>query len=255
MLVILALVTALVGGRLFGLFWWAATLAIHWEWQRMIGGGRLTARFLTGGIALSLAGPLAETQQLRLALAMLVAGMLACAALSGSGRRILAGFGVLYAGALIVSLSLLRQSFPFGFESIVWLFAVVWFTDIMAYVGGRLIGGPKLWPRVSPSKTWAGFLIGVGCGSLAGLAVAPAHGPYGAYLCVGLVAGAVAQGGDLFESTLKRRFAIKDSSRLIPGHGGVMDRLDGFLAASVFAAVLGIVRFGVEAPGAGLFTW
>ena len=254
-LVVVALWTAFEGGRIFGLFWWAAALAIHWEWQRMIGGGRMSARFLAGGVALSLAGPLAETQHLGASLAVAGVGAIAVAALAGSGRHLLAGFGVFYAAALIVSLALLRQSFPFGFEAVIWLFAVVWCTDIMAYVGGRLVGGPKLWPRVSPSKTWAGFLIGVGSGSVAGLAVAPSPGPYAAYVGVGLLAGTIAQGGDLFESALKRRFDVKDSSRLIPGHGGVMDRLDGFLAAATFAALLGVIRFGVETPGAGLFRW
>ncbi len=250
-----ALSTAIIGGRPFALLWWLASVAIAWEWQRMIGGDRLRLRFILAGIAVSLAASFSEVLQLRAALAALLAGAVAVAWVAEGDKRLVAAAGVPYAGALVVAVDLLRQSFPFGFESILWLFAVVWFTDVMAYVGGRLIGGPKLWPRVSPSKTWAGFLVGIGCGSLAGLAVAPAPGRYGIYVLIGLAAGAVAQGGDLFESSLKRRFGVKDSSRLIPGHGGVMDRLDGFLAAAVFAAILGVARYGVGAPALGLFTW
>ena len=254
-LVALALGTAIWGGRPFAMFWWAASLAILWEWQRLIGGPRLTARFIAGGIALSLSGPMIGSLQVGWAICLIAVGAIPVGLVAATGWRFFAAAGVVYAGALMTAVDLLRQSFPFGFEAIIWLFAVVWATDIMAYVGGRLVGGPKLWPRASPSKTWAGFFIGIACGSLAGLAVAPAPGPYGMYVALGLVAGAVAQGGDLFESALKRRFGAKDSSRLIPGHGGVMDRLDGFLAAAVLAAVLGVARFGVESPGAGLFSW
>src|SRR5262249_34469094 len=126
---------------------------------------------------------------------------------------------------------------------------------IMAYFGGRQIGGPKLWPRVSPAKTWSGFLIGITSGSLLGWTVSP-HSACGfCMVLLGLAAGAVAQVGDLFESTLKRRFGVKDASGLIPGHGGAMDRLDGFIAASVFVACLGVWRLGTEAAASGLFLW
>ena len=182
-------------------------------------------------------------------------GALAIGVLDGSRHRWLAGSGACYAGALILALDLLRGSETFGLAAMEFLFAVVWTTDIMAYFGGRLVGGPKLWRRISPSKTWAGFLIGVSCGGMAAWAVAPATGSGAIPLFLGMLTGAIAQGGDLFESSFKRRFNTKDSSRLIPGHGGVMDRLDGFLAAAAFAASLGIARYGVEAPGAGLFRW
>lgn len=254
-MIVAALATAIAGGQWFACLWWAAAIAIAWEWQGLIGGTRFKTRFTLAGVAVSVAAPLAGAALLWPAVTVLIIGSGAVAVVADPGQRLLAGFGVCYAGALVLAVNLLRNSFPFGFESIVWLFAVVWGTDIMAYVGGRLIGGPKLWPRFSPSKTWAGFLIGIVSGSFAGLAVAPAPGRYGIYLIVGLLAAVIAQGGDLFESALKRRFGAKDSSRLIPGHGGAMDRLDGFLAAAVFAAILGVTRFGVETSGAGLFRW
>ncbi len=179
--------------------------------------------------------------------------MVATAAMAPA-RRLMAGAGVLYAGALAVSVILLREG-TLGFRTIGWLFAVVWGTDIMAYVGGRLIGGPKLAARLSPSKTWAGFIVGVAAGALAGLLVAPAGATSGAVVLVGLAAAALSQGGDIFESSLKRRYGVKDASHLIPGHGGVMDRLDGFIAATVFALLVGSARAGLDAVGTGLFNW
>ncbi len=254
-LIALALVTAFVGGHSFALFWLAASAAVYWEWQHLVAGDRLALRFGIGALALAACVPLAVSGQIGAALAVVGVGSVGVLAVSPSGLRVVAASGVAYAAALVLSVNVLRTSFPGGLESILWLFAVVWGTDIMAYFGGRLLGGPKLWPRLSPSKTWSGFLIGIGSGALAGAAVAPAPGPYGHYIAVGLFAAALAQGGDLFESALKRRYGVKDASHIIPGHGGVMDRLDGFVAAAVFAACLGVARFGLDRAGAGLFTW
>jgi phosphatidate cytidylyltransferase len=151
----------------------------------------------------------------------------------------------------------LRQSDAFGLIATAWLFAIVWGTDIMAYFGGRLIGGPKLWPRVSAGKTWSGTLIGIFGGALIGLALAITgleRTSIVTLFLIGLLLAAVSQAGDLAESALKRRFGVKDSGALIPGHGGVMDRLDGFTAACVCAAVIGALR---QYPfiAAGLFSW
>jgi phosphatidate cytidylyltransferase len=128
----------------------------------------------------------------------------------------------------------------------------------MAYFGGRLIGGPKLWPRVSPSKTWSGFLVGITSGAFLGLSAllvfADQVQPLPVVL-LGLVTGAIAQGGDLFESSIKRHYGVKDSSHLIPGHGGAMDRLDGFITAALFAALFGTLHAGAAAAAHGLFVW
>ncbi len=253
-----AVFTLYVGGDLFALFWLAAALAINWEWQGLIGGERRLARVAAGGAAAAAAAALGRNGLAGAAAAEIALFALVAAVLAGAGRRLWAGAGVIYAGALAFSVCLLRESPDFGVLSIAFLFAVVWGTDIFAYFGGRLIGGPKLWPRVSAGKTWSGTITGVLSGAAVGLATARLGG--GAALAglptflVGLFAAAVSQMGDLFESSVKRRFGVKDSSQLIPGHGGVMDRLDGFIFASVFAAALGLAR-GDPSAAAGLFFW
>lgn len=257
-MIALSLTTLSIGGFVFVAFWLVAAIAVHWEWQRMTGGPHEQIRVMGGGAVIALVAGLVALGARDAALALLVGGALAALVAVPGPTRVWNAVGVLYAGALVVAVVLLRMSIFYGVESILWLFAIVWGTDIMAYFGGRLVGGPKLWRRVSPSKTWAGFIIGVTSGSLLGVLVlwamsAPVH--FGPVLLLGLVTGAVAQGGDLFESSLKRRYGRKDSSNLIPGHGGAMDRLDGFIAAAVFAAILGALRAGAVAPGNGLFVW
>ncbi|MBL8590471.1 MAG: phosphatidate cytidylyltransferase [Methylobacteriaceae bacterium] len=250
-----ALTTAWLGGRWFTLFWLAAGLAIHWEWQRLIGGSRQGARFAVGAAALAAMAAAVDNAAPDIAVAIAVASALAMAALAGQGLRIWAGAGALYAAALVISVLFLRGSLFAGFEAILWLFATVWGTDVMAYFGGRIVGGPKLWPRVSPSKTWSGFLIGVFCGALAGMAVAPHNAAVLPLFAFTALAAALSQGGDLFESSVKRHFGVKDASRLIPGHGGVMDRLDGFIAAAAFAALVAFARAGYASPAQSLFFW
>ncbi|PPD45917.1 MAG: phosphatidate cytidylyltransferase [Methylocystis sp.] len=257
-LITAALASLYIGGDLFALFWLLAGFAVNWEWQGLIGGERRIARVVAGGAAVAAAAALAHVG-LAFYAALEIAVFAAIAAvLAGPERRLWAAGGVVYASALTFSVCLLRQSLDFGLLSVAFLFAVVWGTDIFAYFGGRLIGGPKLWPRVSAGKTWSGTITGVLSGGLLGVAVAyfgggPALAGAGT-LFVGLLAAAVSQLGDLMESAVKRRFGVKDSSQLIPGHGGAMDRLDGFLFASAFAAALGLAR-GDPSVAAGLFFW
>jgi phosphatidate cytidylyltransferase len=251
----LALATLWAGGLWFHLFWLAAGAAIVWEFQAMIDAPNRALRVAFGAAALAAAAALTANLAIEWALAAALVGALAAGAAAGRGKGVWAATGVLYACALVMATTLLRDSMFRGFESIVWLFAVVWTTDVMAYFGGRMIGGPKLWPRVSPSKTWSGFVTGVSCGAVAGLAVAPIGSTIPYVAALSLVAAMVSQGGDLFESSVKRRFGVKDSSNLIPGHGGVMDRLDGFLAAAAFAALVAFARAGFASPAAALFSW
>ena len=251
-----------VGGDVFILFWLACALAIHWEWQTLIDAPRFRARFFGGAAFIVLAVLLLRSGFTGGALLVIAVGAETLAWLGGPGKRVWAGAGLVYAASLVISVTLLRVlSRIDGMEAILWLFSVVWGTDIMAYFGGRLIGGPKLWPRLSPSKTWAGFLVGVSCGGLLGLlclvlkpgAEAASLGPL---FVLGLLAGVIAQAGDFFESWIKRRFGVKDSSRLIPGHGGFMDRLDGFIAAAAFAALVGWIKSaGPGFVAIGLLRW
>ncbi len=150
-----------------------------------------------------------------------------------------AAAGVPYAGLGGVCLIWLRQQPGVGLEDTAYLILVIWGTDIGAYAVGRLLGGAKLAPRISPGKTWSGALGGLVAGGAcgAGLAAATLGAPLHAF-GVGLVLSFIAQAGDLLESAIKRKLGVKDSARTIPGHGGLFDRLDGFLTAAPLAALL-----------------
>lgn len=259
-MIALALGALWLGGDWFVLFWLAAGIATYWEWQNLISAPAALPRFALGGVTLVVVTMLTRQQALDMALPLLLAGCGALAWLAGPGKRLWAAAGLVYAGGLVVSVTALRLSLFDGMEAILWLFAVVWGTDIMAYFGGRTMGGPKLWPRVSPKKTWSGFLTGVTCGALLGVAAVAAFHPAPpqnvvALGLLGLVAAIVSQAGDLFESSVKRHFDVKDSSNLIPGHGGFMDRLDGFIFAAVFAAIVGALRQGPGTIAIGVLRW
>src|SRR5690606_8020803 len=150
-----------------------------------------------------------------------------------------AAYGALYIGWPCVLLVWLRMS-PDGLGWAVLLFAVAWAADIMAYVTGSLVRGPRLWPRFSPNKTWSGFLGGLAAGAVAGAVAAawldlgPLTAVWGGLL--GLIAAGATMAGDLWESALKRRYGVKDAGNLIPGHGGLLDRVDGLMFAVVAVA-------------------
>ena len=255
----LALGTLWRGGELFVWFWAIAAIVVGWEWQSLVDAPARWPRVATTGVAVAAAAFFARRFSPDLSLFVLLVGAGVAAWLGGEKRRLWCGFGVIYAGALAVAVIGLRLSLE-GLEAVLWLFAIVWGTDIMAYFGGRALGGPKLWPRVSPSKTWSGFLVGVSCGALAGLGALRARdalvdGAWPGVLALGVITAMLSQGGDLFESSMKRRFGVKDSSHLIPGHGGFMDRLDGFIAAAVFAALVGGLRNGPVELAIGVLRW
>ena len=165
--------------------------------------------------------------------------------------------GLFYAAVMVVAPVVLRTDAEFGFPAMVLLFAVVWSTDIFGYFAGRAIGGPKLLPAVSPKKTWAGAVAGAAGAVAVTVLAARWFGlvDLGAIAAVALVLSVVSQFGDLLESWIKRRFGAKDASHLIPGHGGVMDRLDGFWAAALVGAAIGLARGGLGAAARGLLLW
>jgi phosphatidate cytidylyltransferase len=257
----LALTAAWIGGFWFMALWFAAAALALWEWQRLIGGERLVARLALGALTELAVAPLALHGAAVWTLVVLAVGAAATGALAGPTRsaQVWAGAGVAYSGAILAAPTLLRASPAFGFAAVLWLFAVVWGTDTLAFFGGRLIGGPKLWRRVSPGKTWSGAVVGALAGAVAGAAVAWLAAPESVrlapILALSLAASIVGQLGDLGESGLKRHFSVKDSSRLIPGHGGVLDRLDAFVAVAIFAALVGWARSGGGFLAAGLLQW
>jgi phosphatidate cytidylyltransferase len=256
-LVPLAIGTAYLGGWLFALFWGAAAMGVLWEWTALVARNDQRSVLLTGGASLALAVVLVAAGHLLAAVVVLAMGAIGAASLALAERRTWVAGGIPYAGALALAPIVLRADDADGFLAVIFLFAIVWTTDISAYFAGRALGGPKLMPQVSPNKTWAGAVGGLIASVVVALALAKMAGLTAlfALAMLAVVLSVFAQGGDLFESFLKRRFHAKDSSHLIPGHGGLMDRLDGFVSASVAAALIGLARGGFEAPGHGLLVW
>jgi phosphatidate cytidylyltransferase len=165
--------------------------------------------------------------------------------------------GIFYVGFPTIALIILRNDTAYGMMALLWIFLIVWSADILAYFAGRTIGGPKLAPRISPKKTWAGLGGAIAGSALASLAFSHFAALPGAFL-LALLAGALAiveQVGDLFESALKRHYGVKDSGRLIPGHGGVIDRVDGLIAVVMVAAMIGLYRSGGMDTARGLLAW
>jgi phosphatidate cytidylyltransferase len=256
-LVPLAVTTAYAGGWPFAVFWGAAAIGTFWEWISLLAASHRRSVMAMGAASLALAVALAAGDHVMAAVMVLAIGAVATAALAPAERRIWLAAGVPYSGSIAAAPIILRSDPEHGFLAIIFLFAIVWGTDTFAYFLGRAIGGSKLMPQVSPKKTWAGALAGTAAAIVAGLIVAGAAGLAGTFAIAMLAAllSVFAQGGDLFESFLKRRFGAKDSSRLIPGHGGLMDRLDGFVAAGIVAVLIGVARGGFETPGRGLLVW
>jgi phosphatidate cytidylyltransferase len=166
--------------------------------------------------------------------------------------------GILYASVLGIGVMAIREAPDYGFAALFFVLAVVWATDSGAFFAGRFIGGPKLSPAISPKKTWAGAIGGLTAAALAGCAAArltqnvPLTLPL---VGVALVLSVFCQAGDLYESWIKRRFGAKDSGNLIPGHGGIMDRVDGLIFAVAAAIAIGAVHGGAEGIGRGLLLW
>ena len=253
-----ALACVWLGGAAFVVLIIAVALLMCWEWDRLTGGdGRSWTLFLLGAIVVAVL-VLAAFGWPEIALAVAAAGALAVALVARLVARLpgWALLGVPYIVLPCVAVIWLRV--VAGFEAVIWLLAVVWATDSGGYVVGRAIGGPKLAPRISPNKTWAGLIGGLTVAAAVGwlLALAFAIGQPAQLAIAAAGLAVVGQAGDLSESAIKRHFQVKDSSNLIPGHGGVLDRVDGLLyAAPLWAMVWSNVSATVLVGGGEGMLW
>lgn len=250
-----AIAAAYAGG-----WWWAllvtcATIGLYLEWLTVTCPARSIGVTVAGVVALALALPFLAVARVEGALVVVALGIIAVAVRAPRPRSWPVA-GYLYAVAAQLASVAVRIDEVAGLSALILVLLVVWGTDIGGYFAGRGIGGPKLWPRISPKKTWSGAIGGFAA-SLVVAACFSAFG-YGKLLPLLVLAAALsiaAQFGDLFESAVKRHFGVKDSSHIIPGHGGLMDRLDGFVAAIVLAAIFGSLRGGVDGVGRALMVW
>jgi len=231
-----------VGGVVFNVFVALICGAMVWELSRMLapdaGGAAIQMGVMTGAILL-LCAWLPPFYVLPFLFAPAVAG----AARIVDGKGLYLGFAMLIA---LAGFALISVRANLGFAMVLWLISVVIVTDVAGYFAGKLIGGAKLWPRVSPKKTWSGTVAGWIGAAIVGAIFAQVTEASSGLILVSVVMSMVSQAGDIAESALKRRTGVKDSSALIPGHGGVMDRFDGMLGAAVLLLVSGVV-FGFPA--------
>lgn len=242
-LVLLALGAAWAGRPYWDLLVVALGGFMTWEWARLCGGGRISSAgyVLIASVLATLLT--AELAGFAAALAVLAVAALAVAAVAcrhPSGFAIWHGLGTLYVGLPCLALNWTRSIPDDGLTTLLWVLGLVWATDTAAYFAGRAIGGPKLTPRISPNKTWAGLAGGVVAAAGVGLVFAVVTTIVTPWLFV-LISASLAlveQVGDLFESSVKRHFGVKDSGGLIPGHGGVLDRADGLIAVAIAVVVL-----------------
>jgi phosphatidate cytidylyltransferase len=260
-----ALGSAYLGGWGFLAVCTAVAVGILWEWTGLVSDS-FDVRILAPGLgALLVAVILTSLNEPVAAIAVVTIGAAVAGGVVALWQRpgrgdtapSWAATGVIYSGIAFFGPALLRRDPELGFAALVFLAASVWATDICAYAVGRVVGGPLLWRQVSPNKTWSGAVGGLVGGVAAGVGVAYANG-FGRPAVLGIIAlllSVLTQAGDLFESAVKRRFGAKDASQLIPGHGGLMDRLDGFLVAALAALLIGVLRQGTDAPAQGLLIW
>ena len=242
---VVALAFTLAGVMPFAVLVVLVALVVAWEWGRLVHGTEAGAIVAVLIGAAALAGILAAVGLVGLGLLALPIGAILAALLSLGRNSIFSALGVFYAGLPTVALIWLRSDASYGLLAVIFLVAVVVTADSASFVAGRLLGRSKLWPAVSPNKTWAGLIGAVIASAVVGglFWFALPDASVVRLAVTGGVLALVAQAGDLAESALKRRFGAKDSGTLIPGHGGVMDRVDGLVAA---AAVVGIAAIVID---------
>lgn len=255
---IAATVTAVYfGGYIFAALVGAAFAGCYREWDRMVTlkpltpvGGLLVFFVAVAALLYPLLGPLAV-------LVVIAVACLTALAVGGEGAPWRVA-GLIFFGLVIAAVLAIRGSGSDGILACVFLGSVVWLTDTGAYFTGRQLGGEKLAPDISPSKTWSGALGGLALGTVAGLLlwiiVVPAS-PWWIGLALALALSISGQLGDLTESAVKRRFRIKDSGDIIPGHGGLMDRLDSVTFPAFLLVVVGVLHSGWGDIASGVLHW
>jgi phosphatidate cytidylyltransferase len=247
-----------------GSVWYAllvAAMAVFMaiEWAKLVHGFNPVqlGLHIAAGLAASLLPLTAGVGPALWCIGLALGASLVHRALTGEGHNWWSVLGVPYVAFSALAVILLRNDESFGIMAVYWLLFVVWGADTLAYFAGRKIGGPKLMPAISPRKTWAGLAGAIVGGILCSILFALAVGLDGILWLagVGALLALVEQAGDLFESALKRKAGVKDSSALIPGHGGMLDRVDGLVAAAMMAALIGGFRSGFPTPAAGVLVW
>jgi len=252
-MVALAAATLFAGPAAFNALVFVLALLLSWEWGRLVHGRSADTVIAVHIGATALAVGLAALGFVGLGLLALPIGAIVATLLSLGRHSVFAALGVFYAALPAVILIWLRSDPTYGLRAAVYVILLVIAADTGAFFTGRGLAGPKLWPSVSPNKTWAGLLGGILAGGLAGALLAFAV-PGGSALRLGATAAVLAflaQMGDLMESAIKRRFGAKDTSALIPGHGGVMDRVDGLVIAATAAGLAGFF-INVHSPARAL---
>ena len=244
------------GGLPYALMMLCASLGLAWEWVALCGADPPGSPGLMVLISIAAGACCAVLGQAPIGLLMLAVGTILTAVAARLADppahwRALAA-GVPYIGVAVIALIWLREDIGTGLANILFLLALVWASDIGAYLIGRVLGGPKLAPTVSPGKTWSGALGGLFAAVAVAVFVTSIQRESASFWRVAGIAamlGVVSQSGDLLESLIKRHFGVKDSSQLIPGHGGLLDRLDALLIAAPFAALLALMA------GRGVSLW
>ncbi|MGX7745399.1 phosphatidate cytidylyltransferase [Rhodopseudomonas parapalustris] len=250
-----AIAIAWLGGWPWAVLATLVAIGLFVEWLGIVGAARDFRVLVLGCLCLIVCGLGLAFDKPVPALVAAVCGVGGLALLGDQPRRWTAT-GLGYAAAALIASILIRLDPDHGFAALVLILLVVWGADIGGYFAGRTIGGPKLWPRVSPKKTWAGALGGLSLSLLVGLGFGlTGFGKIVPLLILAAILSTASQLGDLLESAVKRRFGVKDSSHIIPGHGGLMDRLDGYVAAVVVAVLIGLTRAPLDGIGRGLMVW
>ncbi len=240
----------------FALLVLAVTLIVAWEWGVIVRKNGIDTIFVLHAIAVIVAVVLTLMGLPALGIIAVVVGAILAALLGFESLGRISALGVLYAGLPAIALIWIRATPSYGIEAALFVLLAVWASDTGAYVAGRLLGGPKLMPKVSPNKTWSGFGGAISGAMLVGAGFALAMPSLSGWRLVVMAAAlaVLSQIGDLMESSLKRWHGVKDASGLIPGHGGFMDRVDGLIFAAIAAALFG-AWVNIHGPARAILTW